>query len=194
MIFVAALLAGLFQVATPDPAPSTEERAQLEKGEVVVEALPPSDDSGVAARARALVDAPPDAVWPVVRDCEHFSEFMPRTKRSRLLQRSFDEAVCEIEVAMPFPLSNLVSTTRSKLIDLPGGGHERRWTLVSGDYRRNEGVWRVLPWGPDGKRTFLEYRLDADPTTHVPDALIRRAQTGSLPDVLEAVRKRVKGG
>jgi hypothetical protein len=48
-----------------------------------------------------------------------------------------------------------------------------------------------MPWGADGKKSLLVYWLDVDPKVMVPDAIIRRAQTGSLPDVFEAVRKRV---
>ncbi len=188
MLTTFTLLAGVVLGAPPL---NGEDRAQVEQGEVVVKRLTPTDDSGVSARAYGVVDAPPAEVFPVVRDCAYFHEFMPRTKNSKLVSQEGPVAICEVEISMPFPISNLVATTRSTNKELPGGGFERRWSLVEGDYNRNNGAWEVTPWGADGKKTLLVYWLDVDPKVMVPDAIIRRAQTGSLPDVFEAVRKRV---
>jgi hypothetical protein len=49
----------------------------------------------------------------------------------------------------------------------------------------------VLPWGADGKKSLAVYLIDSDPTMLVPDAILRAAQTGSLPEVFNGVRKRV---
>jgi hypothetical protein len=47
-----------------------------------------------------------------------------------------------------------------------------------------------VPWG-DGTRALVRYTIDSDPGLLLPDALIRSAQTGSLPEVFVAIRKRV---
>jgi hypothetical protein len=104
------LLAGLVLGAPPLDA---GERAQVEQGEVVVKRLTPTGDAGVSARAYGIVDAPPAEVFPVVRDCAYFHEFMPRTKNSKLVSQQGPVALCEVEISMPFPISNLVATTRS---------------------------------------------------------------------------------
>jgi ribosome-associated toxin RatA of RatAB toxin-antitoxin module len=170
---------------------SADHRAQLEKGEVVVTLLEPTGGDGIAALARAVVDAPVAKVWPVVRDCQHFQSFMPRTKESRVSDAAGDQFTCYVEIEMPFPLSNLKASTRSTVRELPGGGHERRWALESGDYERNSGSWTVKPWA-EGKKALLEYRIDVKPNSSVPDAIARRAQSSSLPEMFDAIRQRAR--
>lgn len=167
---------------------SSEDRARLNEGEVLVTPLSP-EGGGVSARALAVVEAPPDAVWPVVRDAEHFCEFMPRTKSSRIVSRSEEGQVVRLEISMPFPLKNLVSEVLSVITETEDR-RGRRWSLVKGTYERNDGEWVVASWGDN--RTLLGYWLDAKPKIVIPDAVIRKAQTGSLPDVFEAVRDRAR--
>ncbi len=173
------------------PALTSGQEAKLEKGEVVLHKLRPTNNSGVAAWAVGLVNAPVAKVWPVLRDCGRYSEFMPRTKSSQLISRAGDTMECKVIISMPFPFSNLWSHVQSKTGTLPGGGHIRAWRLLKGNYKRNRGSWSVLPWKGDAGRTLLVYRLDVDPDMLIPDAIIRAAQTGYLPDVFTAVRKRV---
>ncbi|MCB9535545.1 MAG: hypothetical protein H6704_04705 [Myxococcales bacterium] len=182
------LLAPLFAQATPKL--SGDAKATLTKGEVIVERLDPTGGTGVAARAMGVVDAAPAKVWPVVRDCEHFAKFMPRTKMSALISRKGTDSVCKVEIEMPFPFDNLWSVVRSSERETEGGGFQRVWTLMKGTYKRNNGRWSVYPW--EGDKSLLVYEIDVDPDMAIPDAIIRSAQTGSLPDVFEAVRKRVK--
>ena len=52
-------------------------------------------------------------------------------------------------------------------------------------------AWTVLPWGPEGKQSLVVYLIDSDPMMLVPDALLRSAQQGSLPEVFVSLRKRV---
>ena len=168
-----------------------DQRARLESGVTVTVLMPPSGGKGVAARALALVEAPVHKVWPVVRDPEHFSKFIPRTKKSEVRQRDEDSAVCFVEVAMPFPLKNLWSEVRSVCATLPDDkGFERRWTLLKGSYDKNSGAWSVLRWAD--KRSLLVYEIDVAPKIKIPDVILRKAQTGALPDVLQAVRDRVR--
>ncbi len=172
------------------PPMTAAQSTEIARGGVVVQPQKPTGDSGVAAWAAALVEAPIARVWPVVRDCEHFAKFMPRTKESKVLRRAGATIDCKVVVSMPFPLSNLWSHVRSTITEHPGGGWTRAWKLVRGNYKRNTGSWTVLPWHNDPDRALLVYRIDVDPDMIVPDALLRRAQTGSLPDVFEAVRRR----
>lgn len=181
----------LFPLATYAQVPqlSAAQQAKVAKGGVVLQPL--SAKSGVKAWAVAKVEAPIAAVWPVVRDCEHFSKFMPRTKVSKKLRQEGNTIDCKVEISMPFPISNLWSHVRSVITEHPGGGWTRAWKLLKGNYKRNNGSWSVLPYQGDPNRSLLVYRIDVDPDIMVPDAIIRSAQTGSLPDVFVAVRKRV---
>lgn len=185
------LLVAVPALAEPVPFPklSEKETKKLEANEVVVRDLKPTDNKGVAAEALGLIDAPTSEVWPVLRDCQHFMHFMPKTKKSELLDES-GVKLCHVELRLPFPLTDLWSDTKSTVREEPEGHFLRAWTLVRGTYHRNNGSWHILPWG-DGKKTLVVYTIDSDPKMIVPDALIRSAQTGSLPDVFVAIRKRV---
>lgn len=185
MIGAVALLVAL---AAP-PAIDAAERSQLDAGEVVVHPHTPADDTGFAVLAYAVVQAPVDRVWPHLKDCGKYDEFMPRTKKSEIREGTADKGVCFIEIGMPFPFSNLWAENESESVSLPGGGFERRWHLKQGTYTKNQGSWAVYPWG-DGK-SLVVYTLEAAPDTVIPDAILRKAQTGVLPDAFEAVRKRV---
>ncbi len=167
---------------------SPAERARLDRGEVLITPLSPVG-GGVSARALAVVEAPPEKVWPVVRDAEHFHEFMPRTKSSRIIAEKPEGKVVLLEISMPFPLKNLVSEVLSEITE-SDDRHARRWRLVAGTYDRNNGEWVVTSWGSG--RSLLGYWLDAKPKVVIPDAIIRKAQTGALPEVFEAVRRRVR--
>ena len=184
---LAAVLVGARPALAERPYFNGPQTKMLEDGQVIVRRLEPTGGTGVAARAVGLVDASPQVVWPVIRDCQHFSKFMPRTRSSKLIERTGNVATCEVVVDMPFPFDDLSSVVKSTETE-KAGSYARTWTLVRGTYKRNQGTWEVHPW--KGGRSLLVYQLDIDPEISIPDAIIRKAQTGSLPDVFEAVRKR----
>lgn len=171
------------------PAFTDAEAKKLEAGETVVHEVKPTDNKGIGVESFGLIDAPSTEVWPVLRDCAHFASFMPRTKTSSIKEEE-GVSLCHVELRLPFPLMNLWSDTKSVQREEPAGHFHRAWTLVRGTYRRNSGSWSVLPWG-DGTRTLVIYAIDSDPIILIPDGILRSAQTGSLPEVFAAIRKRV---
>ena len=184
------LLSGL-ALAQPLTVPSfTEaESKKLNAGETVVHDVKPTDNRGIGVQAFGIIDARSTEVWPVLRDCAHFASFMPRTKTSSIKEEE-GVSLCHVELRLPFPLMNLWSDTKSVQREEPAGSYHRAWTLVRGTYRRNSGSWSVLPWG-DGTKTLVIYAIDSDPIILIPDGILRSAQTGSLPEVFAAIRKRV---
>jgi hypothetical protein len=178
--------------AYASPKLSADQIATIESGEVVVVPKSPTGGEGVAAMSYGLVEAPIARVWPVVRDCQHFHKFMPRTAKSELRERNGDVMKCYFKLDMPFPFSDMWSLVTSKITRTPDGAFHRRWSLIEGTYSRNEGQWSAYPWGTDGKKTLLVYTIDVDPQVSMPDFIIRKAQTGTLPDVYDAIRKRVR--
>lgn len=181
-------LATLVLVAAPaaaqSPQFSAEEKAKLDRGEILVKSTTPTGD-GIAGKAAAVVRAHPDKVWGVVNDCDHYKDFMPRTVASKSLEKG---AHCRVEIEMPFPFSNLWSETKIRHVYLDGGGRRREWNLVRGTYEKVEGSWTVLPWGD--RDTLLLYAIEADPDVPVPNAILQSAQASTLPDMFVAVRAR----
>jgi len=165
--------------------------SEITDGSVIVIERPPTDGRGVAIQACGRVDAPPEQVWPVMIQCDYFEEFLPSVASSKLLSRDGEVAVCETDINLPFPLSNIHSVTRNIETALESGGFAKRWTLVRGSYKRNVGSWTVLPWPEDANRTLLVYDVDIDPDSLIPDFILRRIQSSTAPDVFAAVRDRV---
>ncbi len=194
LLLLLSLLAAAPLHAGPGALLDEGQRAILEAGGVVVVAEHPKHGKGHAYRSYGLVDAPPARVWAVVRDCEHLDEYMPRMARAVEFDRHEGSYVCETEIELPFPLSNRVNAARSVLEELPGGVFRRHWSLVAGDwdYLRNDGSWTVQPWDQSGRRTLLEYWLDAWLKSSVPDFIVEAARKVQAPAAYEAIRRRVR--
>ncbi len=192
------VLAALLSLAAPAARGEAEaslaeaERRRLEAGEVLFELLEPAGGAGVAVRAKGLVEATPQQVWPALRDCERYQEFLPGVSSSELRSRRDDVAVCYTEIDLPWPIPDLVSEMRVRERRLESGGFRRDWTLIEGSYDRNQGSWQLLPWS-GGARTLAIYEVDLQPRTVIPDFLLRRAQRRTVPEVFGALRERVAG-
>jgi ribosome-associated toxin RatA of RatAB toxin-antitoxin module len=190
-----ALVSAPARAADPEAARETNcegREAELATGQVVIIAEEPSGDRGVALKVCGVIDAAPAQVWSIVRDCESFDQFMPHVKRSQLERRDGNVAFCTTVVRLPFPVGELHSLTRVIETARTDGGFERHWTLLHGTYRRNQGSWILQPWEGDARRTLAVYRLDMDPDTLIPGALLRRVQSEAAHEVFEAVRERVR--
>lgn len=185
------LLASMTPVLTSSSGLSAEQISRLEKNEIIVKSYKPPDGQGVAASMMALVHAPVDALIPVVHDCEHFDEFLPRTKKSEERSRRGNHRVCYVEIDMPFPLSNLWSLSDVYGERKENGVFIRRWTTKEGSFEKNLGFWILIPWGDNRQSTLLIYQVETQPKTVIPNFLISHGQTSSLPKLMKAVRKRV---
>lgn len=191
-LFSFSVLMSAAALAQPVELPrlNTAETKRLDAGETVIRNIKPTDNKGIGLESMGVIDASSTEVWPVLRDCQYFSQFMPRTKASSALEEK-GVPLCHVELQLPFPLANLWSDTSSVQREEPEGHYYRQWTLVRGTYHRNGGSWTVLPWGPEGKKTLVRYVIDANPALLVPDWVLRAGQAGSLPEVFASIRKRV---
>jgi ribosome-associated toxin RatA of RatAB toxin-antitoxin module len=189
---VCVMIQAVIASASATDGPCGLGRDGLRAGRIEVVARRPSDDRGVALRACGRVDAPPGLVWNVLRDCDKFERFLPRVSRSRLASRADNVVVCDETIDLPFPLGDLHSVTRVVESARPGGGFERRWSLVHGTYRRLEGAWLVLPADESASKSLVVYEVDMEPDSPIPDFLMKRAQSAAALEVFRAVRERVR--
>lgn len=190
LVALVLLVFSLPALAGP-PSLSAKAQARLAKGKVIVSERTPTNDEGVAARAMGIVKAPPAQVWPAIEDCNRYKEFMPRTKQSAIRGTFPGGHNCFIEVEMPAWFDNLWSLVKAQNTAHPDGSYTRRWNLIRGTYKHNKGGWSLYPHGPGGQHTLLIYEIDVNPNVSFPDWVIRKAQTGALPDLFDAIRKRV---
>jgi ribosome-associated toxin RatA of RatAB toxin-antitoxin module len=152
------------------------------------------------------VEAPPEAVFNVLVDFEHYPEFMPYVKESEVLSRTGDnEVVTYARIAPPFiserdyPLK--VRLTRGSAVDdgtRKDGTFKVEWTAlpeakpeVEGVVRvkLNEGSWLAEPLD-DSRHTRLTYTLLTDPGGFIPDFVFNLSNTVAIPELFDAVRKR----
>lgn len=172
---------------------SAQDMKAVARGEVDVRSQDVKGSDAPRIVVTALINASPEAVWKIVSDCRNYTKTFDRIKRSKLLEQKDNTFLCEVEVELPFPFSNLVGVTRAVHTVEPGKEWKRAWTLVRGDYNTNTGSWVLRPYGEDGKRTLAIYTIHADPKNSVPDWVRNKAQKSSLPDMMLRLRKMTKG-
>ena len=181
----AAALAVLLLAATPRAVAA--DPALPAKGEVEVKATPVAGSDSPRIVVRAVMDLPPKKIWQIVSDCAHYKDRMPRVAASELLKKVGNVHTCKVTIAMPFPLSNLTATTEATHEETDQG-MTRRWKLVSGDYKVNEGSWEVKALNKEGTSSLVTYTVHAEPNTAIPAFIRESAQKKALPDMMERVR------
>ncbi len=167
-------------------------KARLEKGEVEITTRAVTGSTLPEVTAHGLIDAPPEQVWAILQDCGNYQKTMLRVARSKELSRLGQKVVCEVEIALPFPLSNLVGVTEATHVVGPPKW-TRSWHLLRGDYEVNEGAWTLSRYEDDPKRTLAIYRVHAIPKSAVPDAILRKGQRTAIPDMYKHLRELTKG-
>ncbi len=135
--------------------------------------------------ARSVMDMPAKKVWAIVSDCAHYKEHLPRVAASELLKKEGNVHTCKVTIDMPFPLSNLTGVTAAVHTE-SDAAMSRKWTLVSGDYKVNEGSWEVK--AIDGGQTLVVYTIHVEPKTSVPGWIRESAQKKTLPELFERVK------
>lgn len=172
--------------AAADTSPlsiSSAERAQLERGEVVL--LVAEERVGATASAAVLIRAPARRVWSVMTDCARAPEFVPHLRSCQVIERGEDRRVVEHRVK-PYPLlPELTYRFEERWEDR----HRIVFHRTGGDLKAMEGAWELEP---EGGRTLVRYRLSMDPGFLVPRWAVRRALREDLPRLLEALRDRVE--
>lgn len=186
-LLLCAVLIGCLPSLAHSKLPAHEVKA-LDKGEVLSKVVEVKGHDVPAIEGKIAINTPPHIVWEVVSNCDRYGERLHKVRAARLLEKKGGEFLCEVEVELPFPLSNLKAVTRARH-EASEGRYARVWSLVRGDYRFNEGSWHLSAFEGDPKRTLVLYRVHADPTVSIPAALRRKAQSRAVPDLLERVRK-----
>lgn len=163
-------------------------REKLEKGDVVITQRDIKGSDLPESTMKGLVNAPPAAVWAFLSECNKYKRYMPRTKSAKQLSKKGNVVVCKVVVDMPWPMDDLWSETKA-IHTVKPKLFRRAWTLIRGTYTKNSGSWTIVPYGDDGKRSLVTYKMHAEPTTAVPKWMQRKAAKSTLPDLMHAVRK-----
>lgn len=158
-------------------------------------------DEGRRIVATTEVEARPEIIFDVLSDFEHYPDFMPYVKESRVLGReSNGEVITYARIAPPFVSERdyllRVRMTRGTVSN--GGVFKVEWKAVpeaqpeiEGVVRikLNEGSWLVAPLN-GGTRTRLTYTLLTNPGGLIPDFVANMSNTIAIPELFKAVGKR----
>jgi len=181
------VLVSLSLAAGPASA-AGDERSRLGNGEILIKQRPVKGSDMPEAIVKAVINAPPAKVWAVLNLCERYKTFMPRTSASEELSRKGNIIVCRITIDMPFPISDMTTTTQA-VHTVRKDFWRRSWKLIKGDFKVNKGSWTVTPFDAAGKRSMIVYRVHAEPNIPVPIWILKRASKSTLPDMIHAVAK-----
>ena len=157
------------------------EAVAIDPGAVQVRASAVKGSDMPRITAKAVLSQPPEKVWAIVSDCSKYKGRMPRVASARLVKKEGNKHTCEVTVEVPFPFSNLTAKTEAVHEETPEG-MTRRWKLVSGDYKKNDGSWEIKPID-GGKKSEVTYTLHVEPNTSLPSSILEAAQKKAIPDL-----------
>jgi hypothetical protein len=185
----AALLCAAL-VAPEKPALDNVTRAKLYANVVIAESSDDGDAAG-SARALAIVQTAPAAVFAVLSDHSKFASFMPRIEKIEILRR-IDDGERVLQTV------NASITTVKYALDYRWDAAALRLEFqmapdVPSDIKSAVGSWQMWPLD-GGKRTLVEYRVRADAGRTVPGFIKRWLQSSGAHDALEAIKKRAESG
>lgn len=153
-------------------------------------------------KALGTIDAPPDAVWKVLRDYPKYKERMPYTEVASVVATEDGGKVTYFYSKISAPFVSKRDYTL-KIVDesdwKDGKGFLKSSWVIAADkgppptdgvvrLKINDGFWRLEPID-GGKRTQATYYLFTDPGGSVPKFLVNQANSGAVPDVFRAIRK-----
>ena len=194
-----ALALPLILTLAPCPAsaqarqPKSEFERRLAKGKIFVNAKRVRGFEQPMGVLRAVIEAPPEVVWPLVGDCARYKKTMVSVLESTKKMLGKGKMHCRVKIDMPFPYSDIASTTLSIVKeDREKGRYSRSWKMVKTkptDYKVNFGSWKVSRFLDDPKRTLVVYRAMGVPKAWVPDWVLEMTRDKSLPKMIRKVRK-----
>ena len=185
-LVVAVVLLACPGLATAADAPSADWVRQVERGDIALEAHPDPSGRGGAVRAMIDIDAPPEAVWRTILDCQRAARMTPSVRRCTVLSRdaSGKTETREHVVKWSFLLPAFHSVSRLEL-DAP---RRIAFRCVDGDIKDCEGQWLLEPLD-GGKATRVTYENRARAPYGMPSGLAAMAMRRDVPAALRALRR-----
>lgn len=165
----------------------TSEAVAIDPSAVDVRTTPVKGSDMPRITAKAVLSQPPEKVWGVISDCSKYKGRMPRVAAAKLVKKEGNKHTCEVTVEVPFPFSNLTAVTEA-VHEESADGMSRRWKLVRGDYKKNEGSWEIKPL-EGGKKSQVTYTLHVEPNTALPSSILEAAQKKAIPDLFVRLEK-----
>lgn len=158
-------------------------------------------------KAEGMIDAPPAAVWAVLRDIVSYPKTMPYTRVTEILGQEKDGNILYYYTALALPIVKDRDYSLKVTLDhvpADGSGVYRLSWVAGNDYpkappaksgfvRLSEvaGYWELTP-KQDGKATHAVYFVHTDPASPLPGFILNKANSDTVPKVFNAVREWAK--
>ena len=143
----------------------------------------------VLVKIAAEVDAPPTAIWDVLKACEIAPEYVPNVVSCKKLEELDDgraDLFVQIDQADLFHADASSTCSGSTTCRTRGS----TCTASAGRSRTWKAAWWLLP--QENGRILLVYELALDPGMPIPRFLVRATLKRDLPKVMQAVRERAE--
>ncbi len=184
------------ELLSPQGTALTEpERAQLERGEILVDLAAVSGTAIKRATAVAVVDATPSQVFAVLTDYDSFTQFMPYCRKVKVQKKNDEQTWVRFDLDFPWPIGDryYVLRMKDKTVDTAKGSVlVNSWTYEPGSGNINDtyGSWEVRPY-PGGKSS-VRYTVFTDPGGNIPGWVANMASETAMPNVIKGLRKRLQ--
>lgn len=170
---------------------STQERAALEDGQVMISTSREGDIGQFTARV--LIDAPVDKAWEVLTDYNNFEKFLPNIEDSKLLSSEDNRRIFEqMNVISVIPS---VIDIRSRVVIESTENYQKEvdFKLVEGDLETLQGFWQLSPVSTtseeEPEQVLITHQVDIDPGSGSPRGLFFSTYRLVLEDSLTAAKK-----
>lgn len=164
-----------------------EQLSQLKDGKILVYVQRSNGQQKGMVEALVLIDAPAELIWKIMTDCPGAPTFMPGLKACKVLDagKSWEIIRHEVKWIWFFPRLSYVFRADYQL--------NRRidFVRIKGDLREMRGSWRLFPLNESGQ-TIIRYEVYLDPSFFIPQWLVERSLMTDLPDMMDALRKKVR--
>lgn len=160
-------------------------------------------------KANGTIDAPPKAVWDVIRAVEAYPKTMPYTEEAKVISRSEGDKEIYFYSRIKAPMVAqrdyvIVLKDESTTKDDGTGAYKVSWSTAAPEkadsavpekkdvvrVRINDGYW-LLESADGGKKTNATYYLYTSPGGSVPTFIVNAANGTAVPDVFKAIKKAV---
>ena len=139
------------------------------------------------AEALFTVKASPDAIYKVVIDYGHYSEFMPNIVKSSILEKSDSTAKGRFKLKIALFSVEYTLSFKSDISHLP---YSVTWNFIQGDIKDTTGSWLI---DKEGKGTsVVHYTVHTDPGRYVPGWIANKLSSESIHNLITAIRKRTE--
>ncbi len=147
------------------------------------------EDNVTGVAGSILIKCPAEDIWRVLTDYNNFSRFVPRILHSKLVR---DGGASKMIEQIGQTGISFIRVRARVTLEVEEEYLERiSFSAVGGDFKVYAGSWFIQD-KPGVEGTMLHYQARIKPRFPTPPALVRHVQKNDLPQVLSAIRQRVR--